>query len=449
MRASPNQRYCSVNEVHPMLPDRVSAASHARRLLAELGRDDVKVAGDGDHPALAWRRSGLMDVCGPADGPGLQCPAALATAADGALLALKSLVDNPLALPMNGALLLGERARLMGLRRAGRISPNGSCRLLDAADGRIALSLPRPDDWGLLAALFECEDLSDWPSLTAELRQRPAREIVTRGIELGLAIALDEAPVPAARVFASRPLGAPRRGSPLVIDLAALWAGPLAASLLMMAGARVIKIETRSRPDAGRLGSAGFYDLLNERKQCVALNFDVPADRLILAHLIDAADIIIEGSRPRALRQLGIDRARVVANGATWVGITGHGGSGDAAGRIGFGDDAAVAAGLSTAMEQGWGAPLFAGDAIADPLTGLYAALGAWAGWGGGGKCLIDLSLRGTVAHSLNAGVANRDELLRWQSRAEADEQPYYPLRQALAPARPLGADTAAVLTSC
>jgi hypothetical protein len=433
--------------------DRVSAAaSHARRLLAELARDDVSVMDDGDHPALAWRRSGLSDICGLAGGPGLVCPAALATAADGALLALKALVENPGALPINGALLLGERARLMGLRRAGRISPNGSCRLLDAADGRIALSLPRPDDWGLLGALFESTHISDWTDVTAVLRGRSAREIVTRGIELGLAIALDQAPVVAARVFEDSPRGPARArssASPLVIDLAALWAGPLAASLLMMAGARVVKIESRSRPDAARLGHAGFYDLLNQGKQCVALNFHDPADMLRLASLIDAADIIIEGSRPRALRQLGIDRDRAVAKGATWVAITAHGGSGDAAGRIGFGDDAAVAAGLSTVMEQGWGAPLLAGDAIADPLTGLYAALGAWAGWSGGGRCLIDLSLRATVAHSMSAGLAERGELQRWQSRAEADEEPYYPLRQAAAPARPLGADTASVLASC
>jgi hypothetical protein len=184
-----------------MSPDRVSAASHARRLLAELGRDDVSVTGDGDHPALAWRRAGLREICGLAGGPGLLCPAALATAADGALLALKALVENPGSLPMNGALLLGERARLMGLRRAGRTSPNGSCRLLDAADGRIALSLPRPDDWGLLGALFESEQISDWPDITAALRGRSAPEIVTRGIELGLAIALDQAPVVTTRIF--------------------------------------------------------------------------------------------------------------------------------------------------------------------------------------------------------------------------------------------------------
>jgi hypothetical protein len=430
--------------------DGACAATHARRLLAELGCSNASVSGDGDHPALAWRRSGLMDTCGLADGPGLLCPAALATAADGALLALKALVENPCALPLNGALLLGERARLLGLRRAGRISPNGSCQLLDAADGRMALSLPRADDWGLLGALFEGEEISDWTSVAAAVRDRSARQIVTRGIELGLAIALDQAPVAVARVFANGPrVGSRSGGRPVVVDLASLWAGPLAGSLLSMAGARVIKVESRSRPDAARWGHAVLYNLLNEGKQCVALNFDDPADRLRLAGLIDAADIVIESSRPRALRQLGIDRARVVAEGATWVGISGHGGSGDAAGRIGFGDDAAVAAGLSTVMEQSWGTVLFAGDAIADPLTGLYAALGAWAGWRGGGRCLIDLSLRGTVAHSMNAGLADCDELQRWQSLAGADDEPYYPLRTASAAAGALGADSAAVLATC
>src|ERR1700736_4258827 len=206
--------------------DRVSAASYARRLPAELGRDDVSVTGDSDHPALAWRRSGLMQTSGLAGGPGLVCPAALATAADGALLALKALVEDPHSLPTNGALLLGERARLMGLRRAGRTSPNGSCRLLDAADGRIALSLPRADDWGLLGALFESENISHWTDGAAALRRRSAPESVARGVEVGVAIALDQAPVAAARVFEDCPRArAHTSGSPLVVDLAALWAG--------------------------------------------------------------------------------------------------------------------------------------------------------------------------------------------------------------------------------
>ena len=57
-----------------------------------------------------------------------------------------------------------------------------------------------------------------------------------------------------------------------------------------------------------------------------------------------------------------------------WVRITGHGVDGDAAHWSAFGDDAAVAGGLGGRSPEG---PVFCGDAIADPLAELHAALGA------------------------------------------------------------------------
>ena len=39
---------------------------------------------------------------------------------------------------------------------------------------------------------------------------------------------------------------------PLVVDLSALWAGPLCAHLLGLAGARVVKVESLGRPDGAR-----------------------------------------------------------------------------------------------------------------------------------------------------------------------------------------------------
>jgi crotonobetainyl-CoA:carnitine CoA-transferase CaiB-like acyl-CoA transferase len=207
----------------------------------------------------------------------------------------------------------------------------------------------------------------------------------------------------------------------------------------------VIKVESLGRPDGGRRGHAGFFDLMNGGKQSVALDFGSNEGRAALAGLIDAADIVIEGSRPRALRQLGLRREAAVARGAVWLAISGHGEEE----RIGFGDDAAVAAGLSQIMEAGWGEPLFAGDAIADPLAGLYAALGGWAAWRAREGRLFDLSLRGVLAHALGAGIAGPEELRRWQAAAEEDDQPLYPLRVAHSRARALGADTDAALARC
>jgi crotonobetainyl-CoA:carnitine CoA-transferase CaiB-like acyl-CoA transferase len=404
------------------------ALAHARSLLRALGMD-----GDprpmGEHPALAWRRSGLMAVTGRADGPGLVCPVPLTAAADGALSALRALApDAPL--PGNGAMLLGERARLLGLTRQGATSANGSCRLLATRDGHVALNLPRQDDWDLIPALLE-DVAPDWPAIERLAAGRSSDELVERGCLLGMAIAVDRRPEPlppfvVQRIAAARPAS---DAAPLVVDLSALWAGPLAASLLGMAGARVVKVESTARPDGARLGHAGFYALLNVGKKEASFDFRDAADLAQLRGLIDRADIVIEGSRPRALAQLGIRAEDVAARGGTWVSITAHGRSGAGADRIGFGDDAAIAGGLGAAMGQAWGEPLFAGDAIADPLTGITAALAGWAGWRSGGGCIIALSLATVIAHACALSRAEGAIAREWQAIAGADHAPLYPLR--------------------
>jgi len=102
-----------------------------------------------------------------------------------------------------------------------------------------------------------------------------------------------------------------------------------------------------------------------------------------LLSLIATSDIVIEAARPRALAQLGIDAAQIVRRtpGLVWVTITGHGGAGEAANWVGFGDDCGVCGGLSAALRAASGRTGFVGDAIADPLTGMLAALVAWEAW--------------------------------------------------------------------
>ena len=67
---------------------------------------------------------------------------------------------------------------------------------------------------------------------------------------------------------------------------------------------------------------------------------------------------------------------------------------------------------LEAASSQSWSRPLtsshracgrwlICGDAIADPFTGLHAALAAQASWLGGGGHLLSLSLSGTVRHAI------------------------------------------------
>ena len=180
----------------------------------------------------------------------------------------------------------------------------------------------------------------------------------------------------------------------LVADFSALWAGPLCAHLLGLAGARVVKVETPWRPDGARRGNAGFYDLLHAGHRSVVLDPHTSGGRAAMAGLVAAADIVIESSRPRALARFGLDAGAAVAQGATWVSITAYGRASD---RAGFGDDVAAASGL-VAADTG-GSPVFCGDAIADPLTGLTAALRAACAPAGG--ALLDIAMADVVAATL------------------------------------------------
>jgi crotonobetainyl-CoA:carnitine CoA-transferase CaiB-like acyl-CoA transferase len=194
-----------------------------------------------------------------------------------------------------------------------------------------------------------------------------------------------------------------RRHTPRVIDLSALWAGPLAAHLLWLAGADVVKVESRTRPDAMRAGNNTFYALLNQGKASVVLDFSDANDRQALLSLIAAADIVIEAARPRALAQLGINAAQIVRRtpGLVWLTITGHGAVGEAANWVGFGDDCGVSGGLSAALRAASGRSGFVGDAIADPLTGMLAALVAWEAWTSRQGGRFGLAMSRVVARSL------------------------------------------------
>jgi len=182
----------------------------------------------------------------------------------------------------------------------------------------------------------------------------------------------------------------------LVVDLSSLWAGPLCTHLLALAGAHVVKVESTSRPDGARRGPTAFFDLLNGGKRSVALDFASNEGVRALRALVDSADIVVESSRPRALRQLGISAEDIVATrpGRVWVSITGYGRDEPMGNWVAFGDDAAAAGGLVVWPDGTGGTPIFCGDAVADPLTAMHAALAALSHWQRGGGALLDVALQ-------------------------------------------------------
>lgn len=384
----------------------VTPAAHARRLLDSLGLVQLPTANDQRSPALLWAESGAMHLSGHADSPARACPAPLAACAQGAWLALSALRPNHLDPHFQAYRLLGERAAIAGLTRQGRRSAGGACHLLDTADGVLALNLARADDLDLIPAWLErFVDTATLPDLLPEmLGGFGTAALVERAHLLGLAAAPVIPPQPCSTWFETTRITPTRRvrsDSPLVIDLSSLWAGPLCAQTLADCGARVIKVESIARPDGARSGPAAFYNLLNAGKESVALDFRDQADQLRLRALLAHADIVIESARPRALEQMGIFAADLLAEnpGMVWLGITGYGRREPQRNWIAYGDDAGVAAGLSWLIGGDRGDPVFCGDAIADPLTGLHAALLALAAWLQGGGQLLDVSLHGVVSY--------------------------------------------------
>ena len=331
----------------------------------------------------------------------------LAPCADRALGKLARATGSKAVAGLDGTTLLCERAVMGGMAIPGPTAAGGGCRFFAAIGDSVALNLSRPADRELLPALLEAEELDTQndPAIAERIARSDAVTLLARGRTLGLAIAAEHERLPspprpqveiARGIPAAHRAGNPTRTAPRVLDLSALWAGPLAAHLLWLAGADVVKVESRSRPDAMRGSEPTFYALLNQGKASVLLDFSDPRERSALLSLIAASDIVIEAARPRALLQLGIDATRMVRSvpGLVWVTITGHGADGEPAGWVGFGDDCGVAAGLSAALRAASGRTGFVGDAIADPLTGIFAALAAWEAWvsGRGGRTGLAMS---------------------------------------------------------
>jgi hypothetical protein len=386
--------------------------------------------------AYDWARSGVVPLTGPSDGPPLPPPGRAATAAARSAehIAAATAGDHRHRVLLNGPQLLAERAAFTGGRRRGRTSVGGSCRLLRTADGWAAVSVARPDDpllWSaLIGAGYEADGFEE--RLAAWIAAHPGAELDERAELLGLA-----GHSVAERGAADPPSPGPPRSvaGTLVVDFSALWAGPLCAQLLGLAGAEIVKVETPQRPDGARFGNPDFYDLLHSgpRHRSVVLDPAVPGERAALQALVRRADIVIEASRPRALAGFGLDAEAEVARGCTWLSITA---AGRASERIGFGDDVAAAAGL--VARDAAGLPAFCGDALADPLTGLTAAALAMSQPAGGAGVLWDVAMANVVAGTLDGPPAeDTGEIV-------SPQPPTARRPRSAAPA--MGADTSTVL---
>lgn len=274
-------------------------------------------------------------------------------------------------------------------------SANRHCRLLKASDGWLALNIARDEDREMLPALIGGDGNPSWEQVAEVVAHESASRFRDRAIELQL-------PVAVLGETCAAPLRPVAYGAVpgQVIDLSALWAGPLCAGLLGRIGADVLRIESLGRPDPTSWASPKLDRRINGGKRRLALDLSRPSDRACLMEKLATADVLVTSARPAALARLGLTEQalRKACPGLCWVAITAHGFFGAGAARVGFGDDCAVSGGL-VRWEQG--RPRFFGDALADPLTGIEAALAVL---GRDGPGMIDMAMA-RVAASYSAEI--------------------------------------------
>ncbi|MFI9260958.1 CaiB/BaiF CoA transferase family protein [Streptomyces sioyaensis] len=173
-----------------------------------------------------------------------------------------------------------------------------------------------------------------------------------------------------------------------VLDLATLFAGPLAATLLGDFGAEVIKIEHPHRPDPSRGhgpakdGIGLWWKLLGRNKKAMTLDLSHPGGRDVLLRLAAGADAVIENFRPGTLERwgLGWDELSAVNPRLVLARVTGFGQFGPYARRPGFGTLAEAMSGFAAMTGEPDGPPTLPPFGLADAIAALgtsYAVMAA------------------------------------------------------------------------
>jgi hypothetical protein len=364
---------------------------------------------------LGWARSGLMQLTGLPAGPPLAPPSPVLPRVSLLAAAISDLASrHGVQLRLDPAAILSGRSALHGWHRHGTASANGTCQLLRAADTWLAVSLSRPDDLATVPAILGRDLAEDpWTELRAAAATLRAAELASSARLLGVPAAILAETAEGVAPVAFHRLGDPGTAPKLALDLSAMWAGPLCSSLLRRVGWRTLKVEDPRRPDGTRSGSRQFYAGLHAGGATVQLDLTSGDGRHELRRLADQAGVIIEASRPRALRGFGLiaDEWLAAAPGRVWLSITGYGRD-DFLNRVAFGDDAAVAGGL--VAQAAGDTPVFCGDAIADPLTGIFAALAVLSAEAAGGGMLADVAMAGVSAYFARpVGVPQQHEVIK------------------------------------
>jgi crotonobetainyl-CoA:carnitine CoA-transferase CaiB-like acyl-CoA transferase len=171
----------------------------------------------------------------------------------------------------------------------------------------------------------------------------------------------------------------------LVVDLTRVLSGPYCTMLLADMGARVVKIEQPDKGDDTRAwgppfldGESAYFLSINRNKESVTLDFKRPEGRAVLDRLIARADVVVENFRPGTLGKLGLDYQSLAARQPRLVycSVSGFGQNGPRSKEPGYDAVMQGEGGLMSITGSPDGPPYRLGVAIADIVSGMFAAYG-------------------------------------------------------------------------
>ena len=170
-----------------------------------------------------------------------------------------------------------------------------------------------------------------------------------------------------------------------VLDFTRVLSGPYCTMLLGDMGARVIKLEQPGRGDDTRAwgppfinGESAYFLSINRNKESLTLDLKSAAARAVLDSLLERADVLVENFRPGTMERLGLSYDVLAKRypRLVYCSISGFGQTGPRSAEPGY--DAVIQgeAGLMSITGDATGPPFRLGVAIADIVSGMFAAQG-------------------------------------------------------------------------
>ena len=170
-----------------------------------------------------------------------------------------------------------------------------------------------------------------------------------------------------------------------VLDFTRVLSGPYCTMLLADMGARVIKIEQPGRGDDTRAwgppflhGESAYFLSINRNKESLTLDLKHASAGRVLDPLLQQADVLVENFRPGTMERLGLGYDSIARRcpRLVYCSISGFGQTGPRRAEPGY--DAVIQGegGLMSITGATDGPPFRLGVAIADIVSGMFAAQG-------------------------------------------------------------------------